>query len=197
MASQGSVKIHPTFPTSEVSVERGYQCPLLNGGFEAGLSHWVTLEGTEQLSKIDTYIGLAALVLSTVDSGTTQNVRVTPGKIYQLTGYGRSTSQGYSSFGMTFFDGQGRLLWRSEVGTIGSSKWQDYFVVAIAPTRTAYVQVWTYQGFNHGLTLIDGLCLRQIAADDIPPRQASNFSLVNAPLAPTHPLYSRWQMAAV
>lgn len=193
----GTVALKEPFSSEPFSEADITECPLINGGFEAGLSHWVTLEGTEQLSRIDTYIGLAALVLSTTDSGTTQKVRVTPGKIYQLTGYGRSTSEKYSSFGMTFFNAAGSLLARSDVGTIQSTKWQDYFVVAIAPKNTAYVQVWTYQGFDHGLTLIDGLSLQQISPNNVPPRQVSQFSLVNAPLNPRHSLYSRWQPAAV
>ncbi|NEQ52604.1 MAG: hypothetical protein F6K11_21105 [Leptolyngbya sp. SIO3F4] len=165
-------------------------CLLQNGSFEAGFANWVTLEGTEQISKTDSYIGMAALVLSTVDSGTTQNVAVTPGQIYQLTGYGRSTFAGYSSFGMTFFDAKGRFLARSDGGRIDSLKWCDHYAVAVAPTHAAYVQVWTYQGSDHGLTYIDGLSLRQIKAEDLPARPLNRFALANELQDPTKLTFS-------
>ncbi|MEM9265027.1 MAG: hypothetical protein AAGA46_05850 [Cyanobacteria bacterium P01_F01_bin.13] len=175
----------------QVSVETGIgSCLLQNGNFESGLTNWVTLAGTERVSKTNAYIGLASLVLSTMDSGTNQTVRIAPGMILQLTGYGRSTSQGYSSFGMMFFDAKGSLLSRSDVGAIRSSQWCDYFVVAIAPTRTAYVQVWTYQGFDHGLTYIDGLSLRQISPEDVPPCKNSQFVLENTPLTSANNIFS-------
>ena len=72
-------------------------------------------------------------------------------------------------------------------------EWQDYFVVAIAPTHAAYVQVWTYHECAWGRTLINGLLLRQITPDEISPRFHREISLVNQPLAPTHPLYHQWQ----
>jgi hypothetical protein len=84
---------------------------------------------------------------------------------------------------MTFFDIKGSLLLRSDVGSIRSTRWQDYFVVEIAPTNAAYVQVWTYQSSDHGTTHIDGLSLRKISEDNVPPVQVSQFSLINAPLA--------------
>lgn len=164
-------------------------CLLKNGGFEAGFANWVTLEGTEQISK-QSYIGMAALVLSTVDSGTTQNVGVTPGQIFQLMGYGCSIDTEYSSFGMTFFDGQGRFLARSDVGKINTYKWHDYYAVEMAPSRAAYVQVWTYQSSNHGLTYIDGLSLRAINPNDLPTRPFNRFRLSHAPLAPGNSLFS-------
>ncbi|MBX2862644.1 MAG: hypothetical protein KTR27_03745 [Leptolyngbyaceae cyanobacterium MAG.088] len=158
-------------------------CLVQNGGFENGFNAWVTFTGTEQISKTDAYVGKAALMLSTMESGTSQNVEVRPGTIYQLTGYGRSTCQGYCSFGMTFFDAKDSLLLRSDVGNIHACQWQDYFVIAIAPTNTAYVQVWTYQDSDQGVTQIDGLALRQIDENNLPPTQVSKFSLINAPLA--------------
>ena len=162
----------------------GY-CLLQNSNFEVGLTYWATFAGTEQVTRTGAYRGQMSLLLSSAESGTRQNVRVTPGGIYQLTGYGRSTSPAYSSFGMMFLNRQGSLLSRSDVGTICSSQWQDYFVVALAPTRAAYVQVWTYQDFDHGMTQIDGLSLRQIDPDDMPPTQVSQFMLINGPLALT------------
>ncbi|MBT9316845.1 hypothetical protein [Leptothoe spongobia] len=162
----------------------GSACLLQNGSFEAGLANWVTLEGTEQISMTDSYIGMASLVLSTVDSGTSQTVRVAPGQIYQLMGYGRSTSQEYSSFGMTFFDAKGSFLARSDVGRIDSSEWHDYCAVAIAPTHAAYAQIWTYQSVDHSLTYIDGLSLRHITPQDLPIRPFNRFTLVHKPLDP-------------
>ncbi|MEA5463169.1 hypothetical protein [Leptothoe sp. PORK10 BA2] len=161
---------------------------LCNGNFEAGFAHWVTLEGTERISQTDG--GRAALVLSTVDSGTTQNVRVAPGRIYRLMGYGYSTSQEYSSFGMTFFNAKGSFLARTDVGRIDAVKWHDYFAGAIAPAQSAYVQIWTYQSFNHGHTYIDGLTFQQITPDDIPPRALKRFTLVNQPLDPMDNTFS-------
>ena len=166
------------------------RCLLQNSDFEAGLTYWITFSGAERVIQTGTYTGKSALLLSSAESGTQQNVRVTPGRMYQLTGYGRSTSLGYSSFGMTFFDEQGSLLARSDVGTISSSQWQDYFVIALAPTRAAYVQVWTYQDFDRGLTQIDGLSLRQINPDDMPPPQVSQFVLINGPLSLTDRTFS-------
>ncbi len=167
----------------EISENIG-DCLMQNGCFESGLTHWVTFAGTEQVVA-EAYVGMAALVLSTMDSGTSQTVGVKPGAIYQLTGYGRSTCQDYSSFGMTFFDAKGSLLLRTDVGPIYATGWQDYFVVAIAPTNAAYVQVWTYQNSDQGTTHIDSLSLQQIHADNLPPVQVSRFSLINAPLAAT------------
>ncbi|MGD1950642.1 MAG: hypothetical protein ACFB14_13495 [Leptolyngbyaceae cyanobacterium] len=160
-------------------------CLLQNSDFAAGLTYWDTFAGTERVTRTGAYRGKTSLLLSSAESGTRQNVRVTPGGIYQLTGYGRSTAPGYSSFGMVFLDDQGSLLSRSDAGTICSSQWQDYFVVALAPTRAAYGQVWTYQDFDHGMTQIDGLSLRQIDPDDMPPTQVGQFILINGPLAPT------------
>ncbi|MEM1254115.1 MAG: hypothetical protein AAGI69_16915 [Cyanobacteria bacterium P01_H01_bin.21] len=160
-------------------------CLLQNSDFAIGLTYWATFAGTERVTRTGAYRGQTSLLLSSAESGTRQNVRVTPGGIYQLTGYGRSTAPAYSSFGMVFLDDQGSLLSRSDVGTISSSQWQDYFVVALAPTRAAYVQVWAYQDFDHGMTQIDGLSLRQIDPDDMPPTQVSQFILINGPLAPT------------
>ncbi len=173
----------------QVSVENS-RCLLQNGSFEAEFTNWVTLAGTERISKANVYIGLASLVLSTMDSGTSQAVQVAPGMILQLTGYGRSTSQGYSSFGMSFFNAKGSLLSRCDVGTIGSSEWTDYFAVAIAPTHTAYVQVWTYQGVDHGLTYINGLSLRQIQPEELPPRRKKHLVLDNQPLTVADNIFS-------
>ena len=179
-----------TTEKDEIFVSTHSRCLLQNGGFEAGFAHWVTLEGTEQISKTDSYIGLAALVLSTVDSGTTQNVRVIPGQIYELMGYSHSSSANYSSFGMTFFDAKGSFLARSDVGKIDTSKWHDYYAVAIAPTHSAYVQVWTYQNSDHGLTYIDGLSLREINPKDLPTRPFNRFVLNHEPLDPTGSVFS-------
>ena len=164
-------------------------CLLKNGGFEAGFANWVTLEGTEQISK-RSYIGMAALVLSTIDSGTTQNVGVTPGQIFQLMGYGCAVDTEYSSFGMTFFDAKGSFLVRSDVGKIKTYKWHDYYAVEMAPSRAAYVQVWTYQSSNHGLTYIDGLSLRAIGPHELPTRPFNRFRLSHEPLAPGNSLFS-------
>ena len=177
-----------------VADKAGQRNLLQNGDFKSGLTSWVTFEGTERISEASTPIGNASLVLSTQESGTSQTIRVSPGAIYQLTGYGCSIDEGYRSFGMSFFDGKGRLLSRSDVGCIRSGKWKDYFVVAIAPTHATDVQVWTYQGCGQGCTIISALSLRQITPENIPPRLEQRFSLVNAPLSPAHPLYARWQM---
>lgn len=165
-------------------------CLLQNGSFQNGLAHWVTLEGTERISQTDTYIGKAALVLSTAESGAYQEVAVMAGQILQLMGYGRSTSRTYSSFGMSFFDGRRRFLCRSEVGPIVSNQWHDYCAVAIAPTHTAYVQIWAYKRFTHGVTHIDGLSLRQIQPKDLPSRPFNRFRLVHAPLDPADNLFN-------
>ncbi|MEM9804770.1 MAG: hypothetical protein AAF959_05780, partial [Cyanobacteria bacterium P01_D01_bin.56] len=166
---------------------------LQNGDFSLGMTNWVTFDGTEQVSKSNTCMGKTSLVLSTQDSGTSQNIWVEPGGIYQLMGYGYAIGGGYRSFGMSFFDGKGRLLSRSDVGCIRSVRWKDYFVVAIAPTHAVNLQVWTYQGCAQGRTMLSGLSLKQIAPEDIPPRFRGDFALVNAPLSPSHPLYDRWQ----
>ena len=161
------------------------RCLLQNGGFEAGLTYWTRFAGTEQVTSTGAYRGRVSLLLSSAESGTQQTRQATPGGIYQLTGYGRSTSSAYSSFGLTFLDKKGSLLSRSNIGSICSSQWRDYFVVALAPARTAQVQIWTYQDFDHGMTQIDGLSLQQIDPDDMPPTQVSQFFLINGPLAST------------
>ncbi|MEM7793502.1 MAG: hypothetical protein AAF579_03500 [Cyanobacteria bacterium P01_C01_bin.118] len=174
----------PGLPSALSFQEERAACLLQNGRFEKGLTHWVTLEGTEQISQTNIYVGEAALFLSTAESGIYQEVPVMPGQILQLMSYSRSTSQAYSSFGMSFFDKRRRFLCRSDVGAIVSAKWNDYCAVAIAPTHATYVQIWAYQCFDHGVTHIDGFSLRQIYPKDLPTRPVNRFRLIHAPLDP-------------
>ncbi|MEL6777978.1 MAG: DUF4347 domain-containing protein [Cyanobacteria bacterium J06597_16] len=140
---------------------------LTNGGFENGLDGWFGFSGQEQLSTSQTFSGSQSLQLSTADSGIGKIISGSVGETYTLTGYAKSSSNGYNAFGLNFFDANYNVVGRAESGNITAQNWRQYEMEETAPAGTQFVQVWAYKGNSNGDTFIDDLSLK--AGDSNPP----------------------------
>ena len=126
-----------------------------NAGFELGLSDWNTFSGTATLTS-DAFSGNTALALSSSRSGVGQGFSAVAGGVYTLSGYGKTTDDGWSGFGLRFVDQEGSLLEKSAT-RITTSEWSDYQIESIAPAGAArgFLSVW--KSDDGGTTVVDEL----------------------------------------
>ena len=138
---------------------------LLNSGFEAGLNRWQTYQGTERAVNSGAFAGTRALRLSTAGSGARQIVDAIAGETYEISGYAKSSSDGYVGFGVTFYDAAGAKINGSGAGrSVRSADWQLYESEAIAPDNARFARFWTYKRNDNGDGFLDQLSLRVAGA---------------------------------
>ncbi|MEL7225662.1 MAG: DUF4347 domain-containing protein, partial [Cyanobacteria bacterium J06576_12] len=140
---------------------------LRNAGFESGLNQWTKYKGTERTVG-GAYAGTKALELASAGSGTRQVLGAVAGETYQISGYGRKTSDEYVGFGITFYDANNQKINGAGVGrSIRSDEWRLYESEVVAPSAAKFVRFWTYKKNGSGVGLLDQLSLK--TGDSTPP----------------------------
>ena len=161
------------------------------GGFESGSRDsgpwsWWNAGSQEQIVAGQGMNGSRAARLSSGQSGFGQIVGGSAGKTYRLTAHAKTTSQGFSTFGLKFLDGNNRELSSIDIGQINSRDWQVSQVAGRAPAGTAKVQVFGFKWADDGETYFDNVSLQidgEMSAPrpltDTPSNQPSNNQPTN------------------
>ena len=133
---------------------------LTNGSFESGITNWNAFSGTEAIATDMVIDGTQSLQLSANGSGVSQAVSVTAGETYQLSGFAKTSSSGWSGFGLDFWDSNwNRIQGASE--RITTADWALYEADYVAPANAAHATTWIWKGGNNGSTYLDGVSLQQ------------------------------------
>lgn len=138
---------------------------LGSGGFEEGDRNsgpwrWWNAGEEEQIAAGQGISGSRAAVLASGQSGVGQVVDAQAGKTYRLTAHAKTTSQGFSTFGLKFLDGSGKELASVDIGQIRSRDWQVAQVARLAPQGTAKVQAFGFKWADDGETYLDNISLQ-------------------------------------
>ena len=133
---------------------------LQNSGFENGLTNWNGFTGTEAITT-DAFDGTQALELSSSRSGANQLISVTPGETYQLSGYARTTNNGWNGWGFRFRASDGTVLDTNQI-RITAAEWTLFEFEGTAPANTARIEVFIWNGGDSGSTFLDSVSLEQV-----------------------------------
>ena len=143
---------------------------LANAGFEAGLSQWKKYTGSESTTSTGVFEGTKALQLTAAGSGARQILDAVAGETYQISGYGKKSSDGYVGFGITFYDANNQKINGSGAGrSVNSADWRLYESEAVAPDNARFVRFWVYKANGNGQGFLDQLSLTTEGATPPPP----------------------------
>ncbi len=187
--STGALSSPPvTSPTTPIGTPPAISTELVNNGsFESGLANWTLFGGQETVSSTETFSGGRSLKLAGADSGTGQFVSGRAGEKYRLSGHAKSSTQGFSGFGAHFLDANYNVISSMGGDRINTNSWKPYSAEGTAPPGTTFMQVWTYQTLNDGITFIDGLSLTKASGQSTAPPVVT-APPVTAPPATTPPV---------
>lgn len=152
------------------------------GGFESGSrtsGAWGWWNGSSQDRIVEGQgmNGSRAARLSSGQSGLGQVVSGSAGKTYRLTAHARTTSQGFSTFGIKFLDSNNQELGSIDIGQIRSRDWKVTQVAGRAPEGTAKVQAFGFKWSEDGETYLDNVSLQVDGEEALAPQP-----LVDAPI---------------
>ena len=150
---------------------------LDNGDFEDGLSSWAAFTGTERVVE-ESFSGDRALLLTAELSGVNQFLSVSAGETYTLTGAAKSSSGGYTAFGLNFFDADYNFLDGGDTRVVSNS-WQTYQLQKEAPEGAQFVQIWAYKNAGDGRFLVDGLTFDTDSNTPEPPEPPTSSELLS------------------
>lgn len=143
---------------------------LNNGDFESGLlpwSWWGGYRDGQQIASEQAASGQNSLRLSSQQSGVGQVVEASAGTTYRLSGQAKSSSNGYSTFGLKFLNENNQEIARLDIGSINSSDWQAFELTGTAPMGTTRVQAFGFKWDEQGDTFIDGVSLNAIGNNPV------------------------------
>ena len=151
---------------------------LTNGDFESGLSGWRAFRGSESITS-DAVSGSSALEIGGTSRGVRQTLSVTGGETYTLTGSGKTTSEGNTTIGITFYDGSGSRV-AGKAQKIRSANWDEFAIEQEAPVGTASARVWAYKATDSGSFFLDNLALNSGVVEPPEPPASGTQLLANA-----------------
>lgn len=131
---------------------------LSNPSFESGLTNWNVFKGTGTIATDTAMDGYQSLQIG-AHSGASQHTPVTVGATYQLTGFAKTDGNGWSGFGLDFFDED----WNKIEGyseQITTSAWSEYELEYTAPANAVRATTWVWKGGNSGSTYLDNVSLQ-------------------------------------
>jgi hypothetical protein len=132
---------------------------LLNPGFESGITNW-WIFGSAISGTSTPQAGTRALELcGSTDAGSGQSIFAIPGRTYQMTVQTRlSGTPSYGYVAMKFMNSNSQTIGQELVKYFTNTTYATQTLSGVAPTGTAYVQVWAWKG-GGGCLFADSWCL--------------------------------------
>ena len=132
---------------------------LSNPEFESGTSSWSTSSNVSTTT--DSYFGSTAARASTSSSGGVwQSVAATPGQTYSLEAWAKVSGGVTASLSIRFFDSSWNELGYTWYETVNATSYQAYYLAALAPANTAWVQAVAWKNSGSGTATFDGFCFQ-------------------------------------
>ncbi|MEZ4961535.1 MAG: LamG-like jellyroll fold domain-containing protein [Saprospiraceae bacterium] len=136
-------------------------CILLqNPGFDSNLSQW-TKYGSPSGTN-DSYSGNWAANLSSFYTYIIQSQNgITPGRVYNLSVYGKVSGNPYWALAVMRFKDSGNNILTSTTIDISSSSYEKYYLSLTAPSNATAVEVYALKYGNSGWLRVDEFCLEE------------------------------------